>query len=247
MKQDRIPQEIWPEIQSAYFGLITQIDYNIGCVLAALQEAGVAKDTAILFTSDHGELLGDHQSGGKSYAYEGSSHVPMTLVLPRSFSERHSGKAVHTPVNHADILPTFLHLAGKAAPPQVEGRDLLAISTGQTDRKYAVMIGGGNVRLAAITDGRWKFHWFPEGARAQLFDLAHDPLEENDLSSLSTAAEDLDRMKNALISHLAAHHSNYVENGALVSEPVVEFEDSELLASEGMGLSTDRKPHDVRH
>jgi len=245
MKQDRISNDVWPEIQSAYFGLITQIDYNLGSVLAALHEAGAGNNTAILFTSDHGELLGDHQAGGKSYAYEGASHVPMTLVLPRNFPERNTGKIVAAPVNHADILPTFLRLAGGDVPSFVEGQDLVSIADGQTERQYAVMVGGGNVRLAAIADGRWKYHWFPEGGIEQLFDLANDPLEETNLAN--TASPERLRLQNALVVHLSAHASDYVNHGELVIEPAADIPDADLRAAAGMGLCTDHTPHDIRH
>jgi arylsulfatase len=73
--------------RAAYYGLITQIDYNLGRIFAALQVHDLFNTTVILFTSDHGEMLGDHRAGAKGFLFERSNHVPMILRLsPRALS-----------------------------------------------------------------------------------------------------------------------------------------------------------------
>lgn len=82
--RDLVPLEIIREARAAYYGLITQVDYNIGRVFAALQDEGLFDDTLIIYTSDHGEYLGDHQTGSKCFFHEPSAHIPLVLRMPKS-------------------------------------------------------------------------------------------------------------------------------------------------------------------
>ncbi len=245
MKHDLLPAGVWRDARAAYYGLVTQIDYQIGRVLGALADAGLYRDTVILFTSDHGELLGDHRAGGKCYFHEGSAHVPFLLRLPWDRPGRRAGTGVDTPVTHADILPTLVGLAGGTPPGGVDGVDLLA--PGGIAREYVVGVGGANVRQAAITDGRWKYFWFPQGACEQLFDLAEDPLEERNLAALPAARGERDRLRDALTAELRARGSDYAGDSGLVAEPVPDLADRDLRAGCGNGFMTEYRPVDTRH
>jgi len=240
MKYDEIPTEIWREARAAYYGLITQIDYNIGRVFAALMERDLYKETVIIFTSDHGEFLGDHHCGGKSFGYEGSAHVPFILRLPGSIQPRRHGSQVSTPITLADLLPTVLNLAGTTVPTKVTGESLLSLSQ---DPRYAIGVGGGNVRTTFITDGRYKYHWFCQGAVEQFFDLQRDPYEKTLLSE----HESLPRLKEALIHYHQNLRTSYVDEAGLVEDPLLKMTDQDLRAGCGLGLHTDEHPHDVRH
>jgi len=88
---DLVPPEIIREARAAYYGLITQIDYNMGRVFAALQDMGLFSDTLIIYASDHGEYLGDHHAGAKGFFHEQSAHVPCVLRLPQSWENRRHG------------------------------------------------------------------------------------------------------------------------------------------------------------
>jgi arylsulfatase len=110
---DLIPPEVIRAARAAYYGLITHVDYAIGRVFAALQDLQLFDDTLFLFTSDHGEYLGDHHAGGKIFFHEPSAHVPFIMRLPKSWEDRRHGSIVAGPVTHADILPTSLAVAGR--------------------------------------------------------------------------------------------------------------------------------------
>jgi arylsulfatase A-like enzyme len=247
MKHDLVPDEIWREARAAYYGLVTQIDYTIGRVLGALQETGLYGETLILFTSDHGELLGDHDAGGKCYFYEGSAHVPFILRAPRSWGPRGHGLQCSAPVTLADVLPTLVDAAGGRAPATADGVSLLPLleEGAEPPRKYVVGVGGANVRQVAITDGRWKYLWFPQGGREQLFDLAADPYEQTDQAD--SAPMEGDRLRRALIEELVRRGSDYLADGRLAVEPVERIAERDLRAGCGQGFATEYQPSDTRH
>ena len=91
---DILPPEVIREARSAYYGLITQIDYNLARVYSALEDLGLYHETLIIYTSDHGEFLGDHRAGGKSHFHEPSAHVPFAMRMPSSWDNRCHGTQV---------------------------------------------------------------------------------------------------------------------------------------------------------
>lgn len=248
MKHDLVPPEIWREARAAYYGLITQIDYNLGRVLGALVETRLYDETLILFTSDHGEMLGDHGAAGKCYFYEGSAHVPFIVRPPNGWRHHRPGRIVREPVCLADVLPTLVSAAGGRVDTldKVDGVDVL--DGGQREsRRYVVGVGGANVRQAAITDGRWKYLWFPQGGREQLFDLESDPYELRNAAADAAAAGERERLRAALENDLARRGSDYIAAGRLVVEPVQKVDEAELRAGRGNGWCTENIASDTRH
>lgn len=109
-------------ILAAYYGMVTHLDHNVGRVLAALDARGLADDTLVLFTSDHGDFLGEHQLMLKGpIHYEALLRVPL-LVRGPGFAP---GAVVADPVGTIDLAPTILHACGLEVPDAVEGRRLL--------------------------------------------------------------------------------------------------------------------------
>lgn len=113
------------ESRRSYYALITHIDAQIGRFRAAL-EAMNAGPTWFLFTSDHGEMLGDHNLFRKTYAYQGSAGIPMIVTPPEKPGQRICG----APISHQDIMPTLLEAAGLEAPKHVEGRSMIPLLNG---------------------------------------------------------------------------------------------------------------------
>src|SRR5690606_11884497 len=164
--------EVIHEMRSAYYGLITQCDYNMGRVFSALQDERLFDETLILYTSDHGEYLGDHRGVGKGFFHEASAHVPMVLRLPKSWSNRMHGTVNRDLVALNDILPTFVRAAGGEVPEQCDGQDLLGTARGELAPRTALESTAGKVAdpwHLSITDGRWKYMYYPQGAAEQLF------------------------------------------------------------------------------
>ena len=181
---------------SGYFGLVSYLDENIGKVLAALRDAGLEEDTAVMYTSDHGDNLGARGLWGKSTMYEEIAGVPFILAGPGI----PAGKRVDTPVSHVDAFPTILELAGEDVPSGYPGFSLKKISEGFKPERtvlseYHGM--GSSTGAFAIRNGKWKYvHYakFPP----QLFDLAADPEETRDLAADPAFAAALEECRKKL-------------------------------------------------
>ncbi len=245
---DLVPPEVIREARAAYYGLVTQNDYTMGRVLAALQDLDLFDGTLILYASDHGEYLGDHHAGAKTFFHEPSAHVPLMLRLPKSWSDRRHGTSVAAPVTHADILPTLVAAAGGAPPRNVDGMDLAALARGQIEpRAYLEASSEPGGRYAALTDGRWKYMWYPEGGVEQLFDIQTDPRELRDLAALAEFADQRDRLRDELTRRHAARGSTFVRDGGLVVQPVRDDSEADRRNSNWPGYHTENYDKDVRH
>jgi len=165
----------------AYYAMITYIDRKFGELVAALETAGLADDTIIVATADHGDMLGERGLWYKMNFFERSARVPLILCAPRRFGARR----VAQNVSLVDLLPTFVELAseGRAVEPVVplDGRSLLPLaggsSDGRSDTVYGEYMGEGTFQpLFMIRRGRHKYICCA-GDPPQLFDLVADPHE----------------------------------------------------------------------
>lgn len=247
---DLVPPEILREARAAYYGVITQIDYNMGRIFAALQDMGLFNDTLIIYTSDHGEYLGDHHAGAKGFFHEPSAHVPFALRLPQSWPNRQHGTRNSALVTLADILPTVVTAAGGTPPDGVDGMDLVALARGEAaPRPFLESVNGapqqpGNM---CITDGRWKYLWFPVGGSEQLFDLETDPHELKNLAANPEFAAQRDRLRGKVFQRHAARGSKLVEDGDLVVLPVPDESEADRRNTSWPGYHTEFYDVDVRH
>lgn len=246
---DLITPEVIREARAAYYGLITQIDYNIGRVLAALQDRDLLRDALIVFTSDHGELLGDHRSGGKIFFHEPSAHVPFILRPPQSEASDCVGTTCEALVSLADVLPTLVTAGGGEVPAGVDGVDLSQVARGAAQtREYMVATTYGEPPMnLAVTDGTWKYIYYPQGGSEQLFDLASDPRELHDLANDTSAEAHKQRLREALVGELSARDLPWVEDGRLLSVPVSQTTEAQLRAASWPGFHTEFYDVDVRH
>jgi arylsulfatase len=246
---DKIPWEVIREARAAYYGLVTQIDYNIGRVLAGLQDLDMLREALIVFTSDHGEFLGDHHCGSKVFFHEPSAHIPFIVRLPKSWENRCHGMVCEELVTLADVLPTIVNAAGGEVPEAAEGMDVLAVARGETPgRQYAIGVAHGGVRGAlGITDGVWRYMYFPQGGSEQLFNLVDDPRELHDLSAEPSAGAEKGRLKAALVAEVARHGGPFVENGQLVEVPIPDTSEADLRNQPWPGFHTELYNVDVRH
>lgn len=182
-----------------YMGLIKEIDDHLGRLFAFLRETGREKDTMIVFTSDHGDYLGDHWLGEKELFHDASSRVPLIIVDPRPEADATRGTRERRLVEAIDLLPTFLQAAGVAIPDHiVEGRSLQPLLHGDANAPWRdavfsefdysfrsrtrTLLGRGldGCRCFMAFDGRWKYIHY-DGFAPQLFDLSDDPDELVDL------------------------------------------------------------------
>jgi arylsulfatase A-like enzyme len=98
------------------------VDTHVGRILAALEEADLAGNTAVVFTSDHGDMMGSHGLLGKGYMFEESVRVPLLIRLP---GQGGSGRHIRGPVSQLDVVPTLLEALGQPVPAALQGRSLL--------------------------------------------------------------------------------------------------------------------------
>ncbi|CAM4416789.1 arylsulfatase [Paenibacillus alkaliterrae] len=217
-----IPKRRLNRAQAAYYALITHLDDQIGRLLDALQEYGLSDNTFIIFTSDHGELLGDHHFFRKALPYEGSAKVPLILFDPSGRLGLKRGSTVKQVVELRDIMPTLLDAAGAALPQSVEGRSLLPLCRdSEAGDDWRTYLHGehayGELSNHYVTDGKWKYIWFSQTGEEQLFHL------ENDSSELSNLAEDihfkdeLQVWRARLILELTGREEGYIREGRLVT------------------------------
>lgn len=251
MDGDRSP-EIIREARAAYYGLVSQIDFNLGRIFAALRASGQWKNTIILFASDHGEYLGDHGGMWKGFFHESSARVPFVLRLPPTAPWSSSDRTVDDLVCLVDIYPTLLGAAGIDVPADVDGVNMLpAVREVRTPKpRWVVSVFATDVEHCyqlAITDGRWKYLWFPEGAAEQLFDVESDPSELHNRATDTDAAAIKSALRTALIDELAAKQSPYVVDGDLLRMPVQEDPPGFRGSHRFPGYSLEQSDRDSRH
>lgn len=190
---DEFDEETLRKAVAAYYGLCTFMDDQIGAVLKVLEETGLSKNTRIIYTSDHGDTLGDHGVWFKSTMYEGSVGVPFIMSGP----DLPQNKVLDTPISLVDSFPTILESVGAKAEEEdhdLPGTSLIPIAKGETnpDRvmfsEYHAM--GSTSGVYMIRKGQYKYIHYV-GFDAQLFDLENDPDEMRDLASDERYAETL--------------------------------------------------------
>lgn len=188
---------------AAYRGLCSFVDRQVGNVLDTLEETGLAEDTLILFTSDHGDMMGQHGFWVKSVMYDASARVPLLIAGP--------GIAPgdwHEPVSLIDLAPTIC-AALNAPAPDFPGHDLRHPEPGRVILSE-YHDGGASVGITMLRWDHWKLIYYAEGHPPQLFDLQGDPDECADLSAtrpdiLETAMRKLRQMMDPETVNERAH------------------------------------------
>lgn len=178
--------------RSAYFACVSYLDEIVGDLLATLEREGMLENTIIVYTSDHGDMIGEHGLWGKRTWNEESARVPFLVELPEHRSGEVDPATITTPVSLADLFPTLCGLADVPAPDDLDGSDLSeAILTGKEPDRGPVFYDfllprfGDGMQYRAIRDGQYKYVGFHD-APDLLFDLDADPNEEVNLASNPT-------------------------------------------------------------
>lgn len=204
-----------------YFGLISLIDDQVGRLLKTLDDAGLAKDTLVLFMADHGEALGDHGLWGKGpYHYDGVIRVPFAMRWPGRVP---AGRRCSTVSSLLDVAPTVLaaggveplsglptglpgHLADP--PPVMPGRDLVPVANADDDPDADAVVEMDedylHLRLRTLVTPRYRMTCYPGQAYGELFDLEHDPDELYNLWDLPDHAAVRGELRERLFERLVA-------------------------------------------
>jgi arylsulfatase A-like enzyme len=212
-------QGVRETVLPAYMGLIKQIDDHLGNLFNWLEETGRSGDTMIVFTSDHGDYLGDHWMGEKELFHEESVRVPMIIFDPRPGADATRGTVSDAFVEAIDLVPTFIEATdAPPAPHRLEGRSLMPVLRGEapTDWRTSVFseidyafysaretldLGASDARGYMIRTDSWKYVHF-RGFPPQLFNLADDPDEFEDLGRSPEHQPMCQEMHNLLLERL---------------------------------------------
>src|SRR5262249_12217994 len=157
---------------AAYYGMVSFLDDNIGRVLAALDETGLAATTRVVYTTDHGDNLGTRGLWGKSVHYEEAAAIPLMIAGP----DIPAGKTVGTPATLVDCYQTLVECAGPPPAPEerdLPGRSLITLARGADEDRVALgeyHAAGSITGMTMVRKGRWKFIHHV-GYRPELFDL----------------------------------------------------------------------------
>jgi arylsulfatase A-like enzyme len=186
----------WREVRARYWGNITLVDRSVGAILRSLEENGLAEDTIVVHTSDHGEMAGDHGILGKTVLYEEAIRVPLLLRVP-AFGRQQ--RRVAGNFSHIDLLPTLLELLGEPLPDGLQGMSRTSVLAGVetlaanpvyiqwNERDGHPLPGEAEVNhemstpwRSVITPDRWKLNLSAHD-QCELYNLNSDPAELSNL------------------------------------------------------------------
>jgi len=213
------PEEIH-RARAGYFGEISFIDTQIGRLLNWMSrfQPEAMQNTWFLFTSDHGDMQGDHHMWRKTYAYEGSARIPFIVTPPARQRGRLMADEV---IELRDVMPTLLEAAGLPIPETVDGQSLLPLLDAPA-MEWRPYIHGEHCACYApeqemqyVTDGRRKLVWLPRIDEQQFFDLEADPGELCNLIGEPGRQDEIARWRGYLIAELEARACGWVRDGAL--------------------------------
>ena len=191
----------WRRLIARYWGMVTQVDRSVGAILKTLEDLGLDENTIVVYTSDHGNMLGAHRLMGKTVMYQESVRIPWMMRIP-VFGR--SQRLVRHPVGHIHMVPTLLDLMGRPMEGRFPGRSLLPLvrdgrpaedrvfiewnpankkkkNVREQDEESGVPKGApdASIRTVIMPDG-WKL-CLSDGDKSQLFDLKNDPWETTNL------------------------------------------------------------------
>lgn len=179
---DRMSQAAIQYSRAHYFGLISYLDSQLGRILNFLDENNLRRDTMIVFTSDHGDNLGDHGVFFKTVFTEGSAHIPLLISIP----SRTSGSVCDHPVGQEDIMPTICEFAGIKIPEDIDGISLtkqIADHSAEANRFVISQHGLGDRLTLMLRRSRYKYCFARYESTEELYDMETDPYEMNNLAN----------------------------------------------------------------
>jgi len=234
-----LPEADLAGIRAVYFGLIAEVDAQIGRLLDHLERTGELAETLVIFTSDHGEMLGDHWCWGKGGWFDASNHIPLIIRDPRTPASAR-GQRVEAFTESVDLMPTVLDWLGLDTPHEANGASLapwLAGATPAAWRDYVFWefdfrspntqaterqlgLTSDQCTLNVIRDRAFKYVHFT-AQPPLLYDLAADPGELVNTADRPEAAPTIARYAQKLLSHRMLHAERSLANAMLTRDGVV--------------------------
>jgi len=232
----RLHEHVLDRTRRAYYAQVAHLDYQIGRLMLALKKRGLREDTYIVFSSDHGELLGDHHLFRKFNPFEGSAKVPLIIRPPPSW-DAPRGVSNDLPVSLCDLMPTFLAEAGLAVPEAVEGSSLAPLVRGESPT-WRDFVHGEHTRADRgwqfVTDGKEKFIWDSKSGEEWFFNLSTDSEERVNRISDPTYKDRVALWRRRLVGVLAQRPRDGLSDGErLIPGKIAPTVRPELLEGEG--------------
>ena len=194
---------------SFYFALVTLIDEYVGRLVEVMEEEGLLDDTLVLYTSDHGEMLGDFAMFGKGNFYEPVVHVPLIARPPGGCQPRRFGGLIEV----MDIAPTVLDYAGVTRPPQMQATSFRSVLEGGDGGHQAVLseytFNDQRVNGKCLVTERYKFVFWDTDDGGEFYDLQEDPGELRNLYDDPAHRSERDRHAELLLQRLMGSEAGY--------------------------------------
>ena len=222
-RPDGLSDDEFRRIRAIYYGMISEVDAQLGRMFTAIKARGAWDDTVVILTSDHAEMMGDHKMLGKGGFFDGSYHIPLIVRDPRR--KKAAGRKVKAFTEAVDILPTVLDLVGGKVPGHLDGHSLAPFLEGKApanwrdaahwefdfrsiEKQTGEKITGLKSRqcnLAVVRTERFKYAHFGGGMPPVLFDLENDPGETMNVADDPAYREARLEMAERLLAWRAAH------------------------------------------
>lgn len=210
--------------EAGYFGLIDQLDDQIAPLIAEFKERSrrANRPWVIIFTSDHGEMLGDHGFFRKCEPFEGAANIPFLVAGSPELGFKRGLRSMQ-PVCLEDVMPTLLELAGASCPKPMDGISLVPVLRGEKQEIQACLhfehapCYSQQQAFQALTDGHFKYIWRPLNGTEHLFDLTSDPREEHDLAKVPSQRALLEQWRARMVKQLAHRPEGFSDGTNLIT------------------------------
>lgn len=223
-----------PERMRCYYAMTANLDRNFRRLVSTLETLGLADDTVIVFTSDHGELFGAHGRQGKNIFYSEAVNVPFLI----RYGSRLPAGVNETPLGTVDIMPTLLSLMGVSDRGAAEGCDLSRfLLSGESADLSCLLMGTGPTAVwgngrewRALYTREYTYATYYSGREEFLFDRAGDPLETQNLAGSEELKKTQQKLKDAMLAKMALigddfepngfYKKNWVKKGRILTDPL---------------------------
>ena len=196
-----VTPELHKGLLEAYYASVSYMDAQVGRVLDALDKLELSKNTIVIFTSDHGYMLGHHHKFQKQHLFEESTRVPFILSVP--WMKDTHGNRTKKITELVDLYPTLAELTGLTPPSVLQGHSLVVLLDDpaslawKKDMAFTISRSGGE----SIRTHDWRYiHWGHGEKGQELYDLKNDPAEFKNLSGNPQYADQLKRLKAQLLA-----------------------------------------------
>lgn len=231
-----VDKNLMRNLKAYYYATISFVDYQVGRIFKALEESGQLDNTLIIFSSDHGEFLGDNNCFGKRSMQDPSSRIPM-LVRGPGFK---AGEICETPVSLVDVMPTAAAVAEISTDGMaLDGINLADIASGKCDRKYVFsQFGDKGQGIYMIVSREWKYFYSAGDHKEFLYDRINDPEESRNKAGLPMLNSIKSELKQALLEYLRKEDQTdaYVEQDGILDWREYPIHDMSYLDDPDAGL-----------